>query len=139
MSSSETILFRADSLACQFFTIWVRTLGIEYIWNTLAVPINDLNDNAVRRDKRQGKEEGGYKLRGRNYKTKYGSVRSNNNSSSILGSSSDSKLNSKRISNGCTDTSSAQVLTMDSMEVDPSKLEQNFDESDRTVNTLQLW
>jgi len=43
--------------ACLFFSLWVRTFGIKYLWKTLVIPINELNDNAI------ASKKAGYKVK----------------------------------------------------------------------------
>lgn len=55
----EGELFRSNSLACKFFTIYSKVIGLEFLWKTLARPINSLNHAGEVEDVKAGKAESG--------------------------------------------------------------------------------
>src|SRR4051812_21532920 len=46
-SADEGTLFRSNSAAAKLFGIFVRIVGLKYLWHMLVLPINTLNDNAL--------------------------------------------------------------------------------------------
>lgn len=55
----EGELFRSNSLACKFFTIYSKVIGLEFLWKTLARAINSLNHAGELEEAKAGKAEAG--------------------------------------------------------------------------------
>jgi hypothetical protein len=122
-ASDEGTLFRANSAAPKLFATLVRIVALQYIWHTLVLQVNLLNDNAIGLAPEDTSSSAGASSRASKSQRGSRSARSQHNSARY-----------KR--DGDEDDDDDNLFRMSSMEVDPMKLD---DASDAKVNTLELW
>ncbi len=127
LATEESTLFRSNSIAAKMYSAYVRMVGLRYLWHTLVLSVHSINDRAF--------ETSGDAAEG-------GDPEHSSTGSLTTASSSRSKRRSRALHARYkldTDDNSghtSDVLALSSMEIDPLRMNQ---ESDSTINTLELW
>lgn len=119
-ADEEGTLFRSNSAAAKLFTLYMRMIGLKYLFHVLVLSVRSLHDNAVDTN-----------------------AASRNNQGAPSASSSSSRIfgHTYRIDRDDADGEESSAVSMDilgasSMELDPQKLDEA---SDLDINTLELW